>query len=213
MAFLSMEGKKSIILYVDLIHTFEALEDGEAGRLIKHLFRYVNDLSPVAPDKITQIAFEPIKQQLKRDLVKWKETTDIRANSGRLGGIKSGESRRKQKEANEASASKSKQKEANEAVIVNVNDIDIKYPFDSFWNLYGKKVDAHKCKLKWSKLAEEEKEKIMNVLPEYVLSKPDIVYRPNPLTWLNGKRWDDEIIEHSNNGQKEYTPKQPPLIG
>jgi len=114
------DNKKSVILYCDVIHTFEVLEDDEAGRLIKHFLRYVNDLNPVAPDKLTQIAFEPIKQQLKRDLIKWEDKKDIKSISGHLGGIKSGEVRRKQKEANEANASKLKQKEANEAVTVNV---------------------------------------------------------------------------------------------
>jgi len=72
------DNKKSVILYCDVIHTFEVLEDDEAGRLIKHYLRYVNDLNPVAPDKLTQIAFEPIKQQLKRDLIKWEDKKDIK---------------------------------------------------------------------------------------------------------------------------------------
>lgn len=114
------EGKKSFILYADQIHLFEGLEDNEAGVLIKHLFRYVNDMNPEC-DKLTKIAFEPIKQQLKRDLIEWNKTSVNRSVSGHLGGIKSGETRRKQKEANEASALKSKQKEANEAVNVNDN--------------------------------------------------------------------------------------------
>lgn len=61
-------GKKSFILYTDLLHTFEGLDDQEAGKLIKHLLRYVNDMNPEAPDKLIKIAFEPIKQMLKRDL-------------------------------------------------------------------------------------------------------------------------------------------------
>lgn len=66
------ENKKSFILYCDLIHTFENLQDKEAGRLIKHILRYVNDLNPEAPDKLTKIAFEPIKHQMKRDLIKYE---------------------------------------------------------------------------------------------------------------------------------------------
>jgi len=65
------ENKRSFVLYVDQIHIFKGLDDDEAGRLIKHIFEYVNDLNPTAPDKLTKIAFEPIKQQLKRDLIKY----------------------------------------------------------------------------------------------------------------------------------------------
>lgn len=46
---------------------------------MKHFFRYVNDQNPKAPDKLTQIVFEPIKQQLKRDLKKWE--TKAKKNS------------------------------------------------------------------------------------------------------------------------------------
>lgn len=124
-----MEGKKSVILYIDVISTFENLDDAEAGRLIKHYLRYVNDLNPESPDKITQIAFEPIKQQLKRDLKSWNNVRSKRSESGHEGGIKSGEIRRKMKEtkqneANEANALKTKQNEANEAVTVNVTVTD-----------------------------------------------------------------------------------------
>src|ERR1035437_2383914 len=79
------ENKKSVVLYVDIISTFESLEDDEAGRLIKHYLRYVNDLNPTPPDKLTQIAFEPIKQQLKRDLIKWDTERKQRSDSGKKG--------------------------------------------------------------------------------------------------------------------------------
>ena len=66
------ENKKSVLLYCDIIHTVEELTDQEAGVLLKHYLRYVNDQNPTPPDRITAIAFEPIKQTLKRDLRKWE---------------------------------------------------------------------------------------------------------------------------------------------
>jgi len=66
------ENKNRIIVYRDWMSTFESLQDDEAGRLIKHFFRYVNDLNPGAPDRITGLLFEPIKQTLKRDLKKYE---------------------------------------------------------------------------------------------------------------------------------------------
>ncbi len=58
------EGKNKIIVYKDWIKKFEALKDAEAGKLIKHFFRYVNDLNPVAPDRITELSFIDIEQTL-----------------------------------------------------------------------------------------------------------------------------------------------------
>ena len=66
-------GKNKVIFYPDWRGIFDALNDEEAGRLIKHFFAYINDEDPTAPDRITEISFIPIKQQLKRDLSKWLE--------------------------------------------------------------------------------------------------------------------------------------------
>jgi hypothetical protein len=128
------EGKKSFILYADLANTVEHLPDEKAGILFKTILDYVNDRNPVIDDLLIRIAFEPIKQQLKRDLQVWESERVNRSESGRLGGLKSGETRRKKKEANEANEAKvstPSKKEANEAVNVivtvndNVNKIDV----------------------------------------------------------------------------------------
>ena len=80
------ENKKSFVLYADQIGIFTGLDDDEAGRLIKHIFEYVNDKNPEPTDKLTRIAFEPIKQQLKRDLVKWENFKVKQSENGKLGG-------------------------------------------------------------------------------------------------------------------------------
>jgi hypothetical protein len=67
------------------------------------------------------------------------------------------------------------------------------YSFDDFWNLYNKKVDTKKCKYKFEKLSDKELEQIKSTLPDYIASTPDVQYRKNPLTYLNGKCWMDEI--------------------
>jgi len=77
------ENKKGVLLYADLIYTFEELTDDEAGKLIKHLFRYVNDQNPEPPDKLTKLLFQPIKLQLKRDLEKWEATKGKRSDAGK----------------------------------------------------------------------------------------------------------------------------------
>lgn len=80
------EGKKGIIVYADWMKKFESLDDGEAGRLIKHFFRFVNDLNPVAPDRITELSFIDIEHSLKRDLAKWENKADRSRENGKLGG-------------------------------------------------------------------------------------------------------------------------------
>jgi hypothetical protein len=64
--------KNSFLLYCDTIHTIEKLSDVDAGQLLKHILRYVNDKDPVTDNPLVEIAFEPIRQSLKRDLVKYE---------------------------------------------------------------------------------------------------------------------------------------------
>lgn len=82
------EGKKSALVYCDFIHSVEPLTDEEAGKVFKHFLRYINDLNPQAPDRLTGIIFEPWKQSLKRDLRKWEERQTKNTESGRKGAEK-----------------------------------------------------------------------------------------------------------------------------
>ena len=88
------DNKKGVIVYRDWIDKFEELDDDEAGRLIKHFFRYVNDLNPTAPDRITKLMFADIKATLKRDLSKWEESAPKRSEKARNAGLASAEARR-----------------------------------------------------------------------------------------------------------------------
>lgn len=76
------ENKRGFLLYADLIHISEKLSDAKAGRLFKHILRYVNDLDPKAPDEMTELLFEPIKQSLKRDLEKYSKIISKRREAG-----------------------------------------------------------------------------------------------------------------------------------
>ena len=80
------KDKKSFILYTDQSGVFNQLPDEIAGKLIKHIFAYVNDENPISEDLIINIAFEPIKQSLKRDLKRYEEYVDKQSVNGAKGG-------------------------------------------------------------------------------------------------------------------------------
>ena len=80
------ENKKSFVAYCDWEETFEELSDEEAGKLIKHLFKYVNDKNPETSDKLTKMCFIPIKQSLKRDLKKYEKYIEKQSVNGKKGG-------------------------------------------------------------------------------------------------------------------------------
>lgn len=82
---LMADNKKSVLLYCDIIFTVEELDDVDAGLLFKHYLRYINDKNPEPPSKLIKIVFEPIKQNLKRDLIKWEAEIKQRSDAGRKG--------------------------------------------------------------------------------------------------------------------------------
>lgn len=82
------KNKKGFLLYADQLELVESLKDSEAGRLLKHILRYVNDKNPIAPDRITAISFEPIKQQMNRDLINWETAIEKSRQSGSFGNLK-----------------------------------------------------------------------------------------------------------------------------
>lgn len=82
------EHKKSFLLYCDLIHTIEKLPDDKAGVLFKHILKYVNDKNPTTEDLVVDLVFEPIKQQLKRDLETWRLSKFDKSQNGILGNLK-----------------------------------------------------------------------------------------------------------------------------
>lgn len=76
------EGKKSFIAYSDWYGMFKALPDDVAGKLIKHIFSYVNDENPSSDDFVINALFEQVKSTLKRDLIKWEHQQEQRKNAG-----------------------------------------------------------------------------------------------------------------------------------
>jgi len=177
------KNKKSFVAYCDWQETFNALPDELAGKLIKHLFSYVNDENPETDDVVINATFANIKQALKRDLVKYENIVERNRINGSKGG------RPKAKEPNGLSGNPKKPQKADSDNGSDSEEID----FSVFWNLYNKKQDTSKCQKKWNNLGVGDQRAAMEALPKYLQSTPDKQYRKNPATWLNGRCWEDEI--------------------
>lgn len=72
---------------------------------------------------------------------------------------------------------------------------EINISFDSFWDLYDKKIgDKEKLSAKWEKFSDEERKSIMDYIPKYKISQPDKKFRKDPQTFFNNNSWNDELI-------------------
>ncbi|MEI6567637.1 MAG: DUF6291 domain-containing protein [Verrucomicrobiota bacterium] len=67
------QDKKSFVLYCDILSMVRKLSKVQAGELFLTILAYVNDENPIITDKLIDIAFDPIKLQLKRDLIKYED--------------------------------------------------------------------------------------------------------------------------------------------
>lgn len=190
------QGKKSFQMYTEWIEVFNELDNEDAGQLIKHIFKYVNDENPISENKLVSLSFIQIKQQLKRDLKKWI----VKSETNKVNGAKGGRPRNP-KEPKETERLISEPKKPVEVKVEVKEEVEVKedltlYPsFDDFWILYDKKSgNKKKCLSSWSKNNQAVKESIMVHLNDYVKSTPDKQYRKNPETYLNQSHWENEIL-------------------
>jgi hypothetical protein len=219
------ENKKSFILYCDQQGIFNQLPDEIAGRLIKHIFAYVNDESPTTDELIINIAFEPIKQQLKRDLQKYQQFVDKQRDNGAKGGRP-----KKANETQETQAFISKPKKAdnvndnvNVNVTANVNEIkrdkslmvdgvEVFYmdAFEQVWKAYNGASSRQagskaKASLKWMALGKNDILLIREHLPKFIrahVQAKKTEFFPDFVTYLNQRRFEDEKLPYQTNEQK-----------
>lgn len=114
------QGKKKIIFYADWQDSFEELTDEEAGVLIKHFFKYINDENPVLEDRVLKATWIPIEKTLKRDLVKWSQ----KAEQSRLNGARGGRPKKPKETQKTQQVILEPKKPVNDNVSVSVNVID-----------------------------------------------------------------------------------------
>jgi hypothetical protein len=110
------EEKKSFVLYSDLIHTVRKMPLEKSGKLLLTMLEYVNDLNPVIDDVLIELVFEPIKQQMKRDLIKWESIKEKRSEAGKA----SAESKKRAKESADRKALLKLQKQQESTKLTSV---------------------------------------------------------------------------------------------
>ena len=197
------EFKKSFVAYSDWNGMFKALPDEVAGKLIKHIFSYVNDEDPTSDDYVINALFEPIKCTLKRDLQKWDKQREQRSDAGK----KSAEIR--STKSNERSTSVN-ENERNPTVSVNVSVSD--------------SVNVNDNVIKENNI-EERKQKFASTLKPFIniYGKEMLMdfYRywtePNKsntkFKYENEKTWSlDRRLETWSNNESKFKPKQKPTM-
>lgn len=71
------------------------------------------------------------------------------------------------------------------------------FSFDEFWDMYDYKKEKPKVQRAFEKLKPEDREKIKQVLPDYVKSTPEKKFRKYPIRWIQNRCWEDEVKPES----------------
>ncbi len=204
-----MTDKKSFILYLDQQDLFNKLPDEIAGKLIKHIFSYVNCENPVTDDLIIDIAFESIRQALKRDLKSWETSLKQRSEAGK----RSAEVRaiKKQRGATKSTTVKSRSTNptvsVNGSVSVSDKDKDSDILFCEFWESYPRKTDKKKSKVSYFRLSTiDQLSANIDCKTRFIGIEKQFI--PHATTYLNGERFKDEVIhreENTGNSKRNLT--------
>lgn len=192
--------RASFLIYKSFYDPIKHLDDEHLGCLFRAIFEYqINGIEPLSTD-IIYMPFLFFKNQFSLDQTKYSEKCERNSLNAKKR-WDANVSDRMQTDANDADKDKDKENDKdniqkeNEALLM----------FDVFWKLYGKKVDKEKCIKAWKKIPKQQHAFVYERARLYVKSTPEVKYRKNPLTWLNGKCYNDEISEEKNTNGK-YIP-------
>ena len=202
------DGKNSFILYRDIRFTLDKLTDEQAGKLFKHILNYVNDLNPTADDLIIELAFEPIKQGLKRDLVKWESICKRNKDNGLRGGRPKNPEKPKKPSGLFGNPEKPKKADTDTDTDTDTEEIF----FDVFWDSYHEitkrtKTDKEAALKYWKKLKEAEKQKAIEMIHPYFNSLSDTKYCKKARTYLADKNFNDEYTVNKGSSEGTSTGK------
>ena len=79
----------------------------------------------------------------------------------------------------------------NDAEVV----VDEEFPFYTIWEMYGKPIgDIEQLRQRWQQLSLDEKKKIFEYVPKYVMARPDSKYRKDFANFLTYRTWETEPL-------------------
>lgn len=85
---------------------------------------------------------------------------------------------------------------------------DILKDFVVWWNLYNKKRGKDKCLKKWMRMSKKDRQACLAATPAYVQTITAKQYQKDPFTYMNGRCWEDEIIDPYGDIQQQQQQQQ-----
>lgn len=179
--------RDSCIFYRSFFDAILTLGQDEQNALFRAVFDYSFDQKEPELEGLTKMMFNLFKPVINSNIKNWKNGSKPKRK--RKGSQTEAKPKRKTSQS-EAYKDKDKDKDVDKD---NNKDEYNNYTFDRFWSMYGKKEKKSEAQKKFEKLKTEELEKIFETLPAFIKANKDLKYRPFPSTYLNQRRWEDEL--------------------
>jgi len=196
-------SKEYFLAYHSYLENWEDLSDAECGRLFRAALKY--SITGEAPSLTgcERYLFKTVKSQIDRDNKKYDEKCAKNKENGKYGALggrpKKGKTL-KNPNGFPKTLNKGEGKGKDKDITPLSTDVDSS-PFEKFWSVYPKKVAKQAAVKAFVKLnpSEATLNEILAGVRKWVETKQwqndGGEFIPNPATFLNGRRWEDEIPE------------------
>ena len=207
---------KSIILYLDSAAAIDYLTDEQAGVLIKAVFRYGrNGQMLESSDTALTALFTMLCTQIDRDHRKYEERCERNVANAKkryeklhpdepqppiaCDGMQS-HPNACHNDNNSDNDNKTDNDDDNADALI-INDASVSdYSFETVWTMYEKPVgNVEVLKAKWNSLSAKNKDIILDYIPRYVASTPEIRYRKNFENFLSERYWETHPLNTIQN--------------
>lgn len=213
--------RESFVLYTAYSDQLDLLSDEQCGKLFRAIMTHAKGEDVHHLDSVTMMLFSVIRARMDTDAERYAAVCKARSEAGKKGGRPRAANQDKAKKAKGFFDNQDKAKKAKKADyeyeydIDNDNDKNIKplkpslsaERFEAFWKAYPKKVGKKAAASAWEKarVSGELFTKIMTTLEAVKCSdqwhKEGGRYIPNPATWINQGRWDDDVQSYTQGVQ------------
>ena len=224
----------NLTLWPDFINVANELTESERGQLLLAILEFLNGKDENELTGAVRIAYVSLRTQAIRDNKGKKEYSEEQSRKGKLGGRPKketdtvSEKPSKNEKAEKAAAFSAKTEKPSKSKkpkveIETEDEIETEEPpksptgdsdarFAEFWQAYPRKVGKAAAEKSWKRLhlTAELFAKIMAAVETAKHTEQwqeqNGRFIPNPATWLNQGRWDDE---YADNGTSDFDPDDP----
>lgn len=215
----------------EYLEEMEELSDEEFGRLIRGLISYSRSGEVISPSGNERFYVRRVMNQEDRFQENYGDISEKRSEAGRIGANKRWQNDGKNI-ANDSKngnailplANDSKNGYTETKTKTNTKPIPIPPPtppkgeaFDRFWAAYPKKTGKQAAYKAFVKIKGVSVETMIKAV-EYQRSteqwqKENGRFIPNPATWLNQGRWEDEVVQVPDRQDDPYGYRMPADLG